>query len=54
MKKYYIKIIKDNNENNKWDYGSILKGIGSEEIIYYKNKIEVRSNWTIEDLIINL
>jgi len=52
--KYYIKIIKDNNENNKWDYGSILKGIGSEEIIYYKNKIEVRSNWTIEDLIINL
>ena len=52
--KYYIKIIKDNNENNKWDYGSILKGIGSEEIVYYKNKIEVRSNWTIEDLIINL
>jgi hypothetical protein len=52
--KYYIKIIKDNNENNKWDYGSILKNIGSEEIIYYKEKIEVRSNWTIEDLIINL
>ncbi len=52
--KYYIKIIIDNNENNKWDYGSILKNIGSEEIIYYKEKIEVRSNWTIEDLIINL
>ena len=52
--KYYIKIIKDNNGNNKWDYGSILKNIGSEEIIYYKEKIEVRSNWTIEDLIINL
>ena len=52
--KYFIKIIKDNNENNKWDYGSILKNIGSEEIIYYKEKIEVRSNWTIEDLIINL
>ncbi len=52
--KYYIKIIKDNNENNKWDYGSILKNIGSEEIIYYKEKIEVRPNWIIEDLIINL
>ena len=52
--KYFIKIIKDNNENNKWDYGSILKNIGSEKIIYYKEKIEVRSNWTIEDLIINL
>ena len=51
--KYYIKIIKDNNKNNKWDYGSILKDVGSEEIIYYKEKIEVRSNWTIEDLIIN-
>ena len=50
---YYIKIIKDNNKNNKWDYGSILKNVGSEEIIYYKEKIEVRSNWTIEDLIIN-
>jgi hypothetical protein len=52
--KYYIKIIIDNNENNKWDYGSILKNIGSEEIIYYKEKIEVRPNWIIEDLIINL
>ena len=51
--KYYIKIIKDNNKNNKWDYGSILKDVGSEEIVYYKEKIEVRSNWTIEDLIIN-
>ena len=51
--KYYIKIIKDNNENNKWDYGSILKDVGSEEIVYYKEKIEIRSNWTIEDLIIN-
>ena len=50
--KYYIKIIKDNNENKKWDYGSILKDIGSEEIIYYKEKIEVRSNWTIENLTI--
>ena len=50
--KYYIKIIKDNNENKKWDYGSILKDVGSEEIIYYKEKIEVRSNWTIEDLTI--
>ena len=50
--KYYIKIIKDNNKNNKWDYGSILKDVGSEEIVYYKEKIEVRSNWTIEDLII--
>jgi len=51
--KYYIKVIKDNNKNNKWDYGSILKDVGSEEILYYKEKIEVRSNWTIEDLIIN-
>ena len=51
--KYYIKIIKDNNKNNKWDYGSILKDVGSEEIVYYKEKIEVRSNWTVEDLIIN-
>ena len=51
--KYYIKIIKDNNKNNKWDYGSILKDVGSEEIVYYKEKIEVRSNWIIEDLIIN-
>ena len=31
---------------------SILKDVCSEEIIYYKEKIEVRSNWTIEDLTI--
>lgn len=51
--KYYIKIIKDINNNKKWDYGSILKDKGSEEIIYYKELIEIRSNWSIEDLIIN-
>lgn len=50
--KYYIKIIKDVNKNKKWDYGSILKDLGSEEIIYYKELIEIRSNWSIEDLII--
>jgi len=51
--KYYIKIIKDINNNKKWDYGSVLKDKGSEQIIYYKELIEIRSNWSIEDLIIN-
>ena len=51
--KYYVKIVKDINNNKKWDYGSIIKDAGSEEIIYYNDIIEIRSNWSIEDLIIN-
>ena len=42
--KYKINISFDVN-NNQFS--------GTEEIIYYKDLIEIRSNWSIEDLIVN-
>tara|TARA_Y100000768_G_scaffold204180_1_gene153773 strand:- start:4935 stop:6668 length:1734 start_codon:yes stop_codon:yes gene_type:complete len=52
--KYYLRVIFDDNKNNEWDYGSILSNNMSEEIIYFKKEIEIRSNWVIEDLIFDV
>lgn len=47
-KKYLLKIIVDSNKNGKWDTGNYLKHRQPERVIYYKNEINVRSNWEIE------
>ncbi len=43
--KYKIRLIKDINENGKWDTGNYLKKIQPEEIIYMEGEIELRANW---------
>ena len=45
--KHLIRVIFDENENRKWDTGDYLKRIQPEEIQYYRDTIEVRSNWDI-------
>jgi len=52
--KYYLRVIFDDNINNKWDYRSILSNNTSEEIIYFEKEIEIRSNWVIEDLVFDV
>ena len=52
--KYYLKIFKDKNNNRKWDYYSITSKKQSETILYFEELIEVRSNWSIEDLEFNV
>lgn len=47
-KEVMLKIILDKNFNGKWDTGEYIKHIQPEEVLYYKDKIEVRSNWDIE------
>lgn len=47
-KEVMLKIILDKNFNGKWDTGEYLKHLQPEEVLYYKDKIQVRSNWDIE------
>ncbi len=46
--KYSFKIIFDKNKNKKWDTGNYLKRILPEETLYYKERVEVKANWDIE------
>ena len=52
--KYLLRVIEDENNNNKWDYFSVKNKKKSERIIYYSNIIEVLSNWSIEDLVFDV
>ena len=52
--KYLLRVIEDENNNNKWDYFSVKNKKNSERIIYYSNLIEVLSNWSIEDLVFDV
>jgi len=47
-KEFIFKVILDKNFNNKWDTGDYLKNIQPEEVLYYTEKIKVRSNWDME------
>ena len=44
-KTYWIKVIKDDNNNGKWDTGNVLEKIQPEKISYYFEEIKLRSNW---------
>ncbi|MBE7640835.1 hypothetical protein GUB10_10865 [Salegentibacter sp. BLCTC] len=50
--KNLIRVIFDDNENQKWDTGNYLKRIQPEEIQYYRDTVEVRSNWDISETFI--
>ena len=47
-KELLFKVIIDKNFNGKWDTGEYLKHIQPEEVLYYDEKVKVRSNWDIE------
>ncbi len=47
-KEFMFKVIIDKNFNNEWDTGEYLKHVQPEEVLYYEEKITVRSNWDIE------
>jgi uncharacterized protein (DUF2141 family) len=48
-RKYIVKMVIDSNGNGKWDTGDYLKKIQPEQVIYYPQIINVRSNWAIEN-----
>jgi hypothetical protein len=52
--KYLIRCIIDNNRNSRWDTGNLLKRRQPEEVIYYKEEINLKANWELNDLIIKI
>ena len=49
---YYVRIIYDENENGKWDSGNFLERRAPEKITYYPSKIEVNTNWSLNETFI--
>jgi phage anti-repressor protein len=47
-KKYRLKLIYDDNNNQKWDSGNYLQHIQPEKVIYNSELINIRSNWDAE------
>ncbi len=45
--KYSIRVIEDQNGNNKWDTGNYLKKIQPERIIYFEKPVNIRANWDV-------
>ncbi len=43
--KYYVRVIFDENENEKYDSGNYLLKIQPERISYYPKELEVRAGW---------
>lgn len=51
-KKYYLRVIYDDNKNRKWDSGRFLEKKKPEQIIYYPSRIDVRANWSLNETFI--
>ncbi len=48
--KYSIRILADNNYDNKWDTGNYRTKTLPERVVLYKNYLDIRANWDIEDV----
>jgi len=49
--RFKIRIIYDDNGNQKWDTGNFLKNLQPEEVYYVKTIIEAKPNWEVEETI---
>ncbi len=47
--KYKVRIIRDGNQNRKWDTGIYLKALQPESVYLFSATIEVRANWDVEE-----
>ena len=50
--KYMVRIIYDNNRNEKWDTGNFLLKKQPEEVIYFGTLLDVRANWEMTETFI--
>ena len=41
--KYYLRLIRDDNNNGKWDTGNFEKGLQPEKVYYYHQMLELRA-----------
>ncbi len=49
---YYIRLIVDENNNRIWDTGDFLTRTLPEKVIYYPAQIELKPNWSLEEIFI--
>lgn len=47
--KYKLRLVIDENDNKKWDTGDLYKRTQPETMVYYKDVIEIRANWDVEE-----
>jgi len=45
--KYHLRIVFDQNNNNRWDTGNYLKHIQPEAIFEPDSPVEIRANWDV-------
>jgi hypothetical protein len=45
---YRIKLIRDNNNNGRWDTGNYLEHLQPEMVQFSPDKISIRSNWDVD------
>ncbi len=50
--RFKVRIIYDDNENQKWDTGSFLDLRQPEEVYYFKNVIDAKANWEVVEQLI--
>ena len=48
-KKYYVRLIVDENNNRKWDSGRFLDRRNPEKIYHHKPLLDVRANWELQE-----
>ena len=46
--KYSLRLVYDVNNNGKWDTGDFSKRLQPEEVYYYQQEINIRSNWDVK------
>ena len=45
---FTVRIIYDDNKNKMYDAGSFLDKRYAEEVFYYQQEVDVRSNWDVD------
>ena len=48
-KKYYVRLIVDENNNGKWDSGRFIGRVHPEKVYHHKPVIDVRANWELQE-----
>ena len=48
-KKYYVRLVVDENKNGKWDSGRFIGRRHPEKVYHHKPLIDVRANWELQE-----
>ena len=47
-------MVNDVNDNFEWNYFGIKSKRQAERVFYYQEEIEIRSNWSVEDVVFDV